>query len=111
MSIDDSLPTDLASAHALIIAQRQALSAAEQRATAAESEAQYRALLIEKLIPRIGRTDRVGAQLAHLEADAAQADAAAQMAVGSTRMTVPSFERRLPERRPLPEHLPRERIV
>jgi transposase len=33
MSIDDSLPTDLASAHALIIAQRQALSAAEQRAT------------------------------------------------------------------------------
>ena len=29
MSLDDSLPTDLASAHALIIAQRQALSAAE----------------------------------------------------------------------------------
>ena len=49
MSIDDSLPTDLASAHALIIAQRQALSAAEMRTAAAESEAQYRALLIEKL--------------------------------------------------------------
>ena len=49
MSIDDSLPTDLAIAHALIIAQRAALSAAEQRASAAESEAQYRALLIEKL--------------------------------------------------------------
>jgi transposase len=49
MSIDDSLPTDLASAHALIIAQRQALSAAEMRATVVESEAQYRALLIEKL--------------------------------------------------------------
>jgi transposase len=126
MSIDDSLPTDLASAHALIIAQRQALSAAEQRATAAESEAQYRALLIEKLKftirklrhDRFGQSSERGAlldqlelQLAHLEADAAQADAAAQMAVGSTRMTVPSFERRLPERRPLPEHLPRERIV
>ena len=26
-------------------------------------------------------------------------------------MTVPSFERRRPARRPLPEHLPRERIV
>ena len=49
MSLDDSLPTDLASAHALIIAQRQVVSAAERRASAAESEAQYRALLIEKL--------------------------------------------------------------
>ena len=49
MSLDDSLPTDLASAHALIIAQRQALTAAQERAAAAESEAQYRALLIEKL--------------------------------------------------------------
>ena len=37
-----SLSTDLASAHALIVAQRQALSAAEIRAAAAESEAQYR---------------------------------------------------------------------
>ena len=42
MSNDDSLPTDLASAHALIIAQRAAL-------IAAQSEAQHRALLIEKL--------------------------------------------------------------
>ncbi len=39
MSLDDSLPTDLASAHALILAQRQALNAAELRAVAAESEA------------------------------------------------------------------------
>jgi hypothetical protein len=39
----DSLPTDLAAAHAMIIAQRQALSVAEARATTAESEAQYRA--------------------------------------------------------------------
>jgi transposase len=121
MSIDDSLPTDLASAHVLIIAQRQALSAAERRATAAESEAQYRALLIENLKftirnlrhDRFGQSSERGAlldqlelQLADLEADAAQAEAVAQMAAGS-RMTVPSFERR----RPLPEHLPRERIV
>jgi transposase len=126
MSIDDSLPTDLASAHALIIAQRQALSAAELRATAAENEAQYRALLIEKLKftirklrhDRFGQSSERGAlldqlelQLADLEADAAQAEAVAQMAAGSTRMTVPSFERRRPARRPLPEHLPRERIV
>ena len=128
MSIDDSLPTDLASAHALIIAQRQALSAAELRATAAESEAQYRALLIEKLKitirklrhDRFGQSSERGAlldqlelQLADLEADAAQADTAAQMAVvvASEKIMVPSFERRRPARRPLPEHLPRERIV
>ena len=128
MSIDDSLPTDLASAHALIIAQRQALSAAEMRATAAESEAQYRALLIEKLKftirklrhERFGQSSERGAlldqlelQLADLEADAAQAEAAAQMAAAATseKITVASFERRRPARRPLPEHLPRERIV
>ena len=85
MSIDDSLPTDLASAHALIIAQRQAL-------IAAQSEAQHRALLIEKLKYTIkklrheqfGQSSERGAlldqlelQLADLEEDAAQAEAAA----------------------------------
>jgi transposase len=128
MSLDDSLPTDLASAHALIIAQRQALSAAEMRAAAAESEAQYRALLIEKLKftirklrhDRFGQSsergtllDQLELQLADLEADAAQAEAAAQMAVPAAgeKIVVPSFERRRPARRDLPEHLPRERIV
>lgn len=128
MSLDDSLPVDLASAHALIIAQRQALSAAEQRAAAAESEAQYRALLIEKLKftirklrhDRFGQSSERGAlldqlelQLADLEADAAQAEAAVQMlaAASAENITVTPFERRRPARRPLPEHLPRERIV
>jgi transposase len=121
MSIDDSLPTDLASAHALIIAQRHAL-------TAAESEAKFRVLLIEKLKftikklrhERFGQSSERGAlldqlelQLADLEEDAAQAEVAAQMAAAaaSEKITVPSFERRKPARRPLPEHLPRERIV
>ena len=128
MSIDNSLPTDLASAHALIMAQRQALTAAQARATAAESEAQYRALLIEKLKyairklrhERFGQSsergellDQLELQLADLEEDAAQAEAAARMAAAAAgeKITVPSFERRKPARRPLPEHLPRERIV
>jgi transposase len=104
MSIDDSLPTDLASAHALIIAQRQAL-------IAAESEAQHRALLIEKLKYTIkklrheqfGQSSERGAlldqlelQLADLEEDVAQAEAAA----ASEMITVPSFERRKPARCP-----------
>ena len=126
MSRDDSLPTDLASAHALIIAQRTALSAAELRTRAAESEAQYRALLIEKLKftirklrhERFGQSSERGAlldqlelQLADLEADVAQSEAAARMAATGDKIMVASFERRRPARRPLPEHLPRERIV
>jgi len=129
MSIEDSLPTDLASAHALIIAQRQALTAAQARVTAAESEAQYRALLIEKLkftirklrherfgqsSERGGLLDQLELQLADLEEDASQAEAAAGMTAAvatSEKITVQSFERRKPARRPLPEHLPRERIV
>jgi transposase len=128
MSIDDSLPTDLASAHALIVAQRQALSAAQERAAAAESEAQYRALLIEKLKftirklrhDRFGQSsergtllDQLELQLADLEADAAQAETARQIASAATveAMTVASIERRRPARRPLADHLPRERIV
>jgi transposase len=128
MGIDDSLPPDLASAHALIMAQRQALTAAQARATAAESEAQYRALLIEKLKyairklrhERFGQSsergellDQLELQLADLEEDAGQAEAAARMAAvaAGEKITVPSFERRKPARRPLPEHLPRQRIV
>jgi transposase len=126
MSISDSLPTDLVAAHALIIAQRQALSVAQARATAAESEAQYRALLIEKLKytiaklrhQRFGQSSERGAildqlelQLSELQENAAEAEAAAQLAAAQAKIKVQDFERRKPARRPLPEHLPRERIV
>jgi transposase len=128
MGLDDSLPTDLASAHALILAQRQALSEAELRAAAAENEAQHRALLIEKLKftirklrhDRFGQSsersallDQLELQLADLEADVTQAETAVQMATTevSDRIAVQAFARRPPARRPLPEHLPRERIV
>jgi transposase len=54
--------------------------------------------------------DQLELQLADLEENAAQADTAAEM-VAADRIAVASFERRKPARRPLPEHLPRERIV
>jgi len=54
----DSLPTDLAAAHAMIIAKHEALLAAEARASAAESEAEHRALLIEKLKYTIAKLRR-----------------------------------------------------
>ena len=128
MSIDDSLPTDLASAHALIIAQREALSAASCEPRRRRARRKYRALLIEKLKftiaklrhERFGQSSERGAlleqlelQLADLEEDAAQAEAAAQIAAAAAarRSTVQAFERRKPARRPLPEHLPRERVV
>jgi transposase len=119
----------LAAAHALIITQREALIIAEARASAAESEAKFRALLIEKLKytiaklrhERFGQSSERGAvleqlelQLANLEEDASEAEAAAQMAAcaaASEKVAVPAFTRRKPARRPLPEHLPRERIV
>ncbi|HTV29681.1 MAG TPA: IS66 family transposase [Xanthobacteraceae bacterium] len=113
MSLDDSLPTDLASAHALIIAQRVALSEAQH-------EAQYRTLLIEKLKntirklrhERFGQSSERGAlldqlelQLADLEENAAEAEAVAE------KIAAPTSERHRPARRPLPAQLPRERIV
>ena len=55
--------------------------------------------------------DHLELQLADLEESAAQADTAARMAAAAEKITVPSFERRRPARRPLPAHLPRERIV
>jgi transposase len=131
----DSLPPDLTEAHALIIAQRQALSIAEARAAVAESEAKSRALLIEKLKYTIAKLrhqqfgqssergailDQLELQLCELQENAAEAAVAAQAAAANARdlpsgidarIKVAGFERCKPARRPLPEHLPRERIV
>jgi transposase len=122
----DSLPSDLAAAHAIIVAQREALVAAEARASAAESEAKYRALLIEKLKYTIAKLrhqqfgqssergailDQLELQLSELQEDASEAEATAQLAAARAKVKVQSFERCKPARRPLPEHLPRERIV
>ena len=49
-------------------------------------------------------------ELADLEENAGQAEAAARIAAAAAN-EVAAFERRKPARRPLPEHLPRELIV
>jgi len=105
----DSLPTDLAAAHAMIIAKHEALLAAEARASAAESAAKHRALLIEKLKytiaklrhEKFGQSSERGAileqlelALAELEEDAAQAEATAEIAAAEAKVAVRSFERR-----------------
>jgi transposase len=119
VSHDDSLPNDVETLKSMLVAERAARMAAE-------GEAQHRALLIDKLKytirklrhERFGQSsergtllDQLELQLADLEEDAAQAEAAAGMAAASHKIAVWPFERRKPARRPLPEHLPRERIV
>ena len=119
MSHDDSLPNDVETLKSMLVAERAARMAAE-------GEAQHRALLIDKLKytirklrhERFGQSsergtllDQLELQLADLEEDAAQAEAAAGMAAASHKIAVLPFERRKPARRPLPDHLPRERIV
>ena len=118
MSADDSLPDDIITLKAMVRAERTAR-------LAAEAEAQARTLLIEKLkitikklrheqfgqsSERSSRLDQLELELADLEENTAQAETAAQLATAET-ITVASFERRPPARRPLPAHLPRERIV
>ncbi len=119
---DDLLPDDIETLKAMFLAQRRALAVAEARAAVAEADARERALLIEKLRhtiaklrhERFGQSSERGAlleqlelQLFELEEDTAQAETAGSDAA----RTVQSFTRRKPARRPLPEHLPRERVV
>ena len=126
-STSDSLPTDLAAAHAMIIAQREALIVAQAKAQNAEAEARHRALLIEQMKFTIAKLrhekfgqsaergvllEQLEFRLADMEEDASEAETKAQMAAAaSEKVKVQAFERRRPARRPLPEHLPRERIV
>jgi transposase len=127
----ESLPADLASAHAMIVAERAARIAAESelshaRAEAANAQADLTStealiahlkLAIEKLRRELYGTrserkarllDQMELKLEELEAAASEDERAAQQA--STE-AVRSFERRWPRRRPFPDHLPRERVV
>jgi transposase len=122
MSTDDSLPDDVATLKAMLLAERAAR-------TAAEAASQALALMIEKLKfaiaklrhERFGQSSERAAlieqlelQLADLEENAAEAEAAVEVAsppASSDTLQFQGFERRKPARRPLPDHLLRERIV
>src|SRR5262249_11815809 len=136
MIADDSLPDDLATLKALVLAGWAALTeattaqlAAEARARNLEAEVRARALLIEQMKFTIAKLkheqygpsserssvlDQLELELADLEEDASEAEAEAQLAaerVKAQKIEIQSLERRRPARRPLPKHLPRERIV
>jgi len=129
----ESLPADLAAAHALILAERAARLEAEAVAASAQAEAanaqadlsntealiSYYKLEIEKLRRALyGRRsehkarllDQMELQLEELEATATEDELTAAKGAARTQ-TVKSFERKRPSRKPFPEHLPRERVV
>jgi transposase len=114
-SSTESLPDDIEALKAMLLAERQAYRA----------ELRDQALLIEKLKQRIARLqherfgqsserrallDQLELQLFEIEEDQAQAETTEEIAAPQQVM-VAGFERRKPARRPLPEHLPRERVV
>src|SRR5450631_226243 len=122
----ESLPSDLAAAHAMILAGRTARAEAEAVAARAQAvNASTEALIahlkleIEKLrralygshSERKARLlEQMELQLEDLEAAATEDELAAEKAAARTQ-TVQSFQRKRPSRKPFPDHLPRERVV
>jgi transposase len=121
-SVPESLPSDLAAAHAMIIAERTARLEAEAKLANAGAEAAliaYYKLEIEKLRRQLYGTrserkarllEQMELQLEELEATATEDELAAERAAAKTQ-TVQSFQRKRPSRKPFPDHLPRERVV
>jgi transposase len=122
----ESLPADLAAAHAMIRAERAARLEAEAVAARAQAETSstqaliaHLKLQIEKLRRELygSRSERkarlleqMELQLEDLEAAATEDELAAEKAAARTR-AVKAFERRHPVRKPFPAHLPRERVI
>jgi hypothetical protein len=120
------LPADLASAHAMILAERAARLEAEAVAaraqavnTSTEALIAHLKLEIEKLRRALygGRSERkarlleqMELQLEELEATATEDELAAEKAAAQAGNAEPSRRKR-PSRKPFPEHLPRERVV
>lgn len=109
-SAAEPLPSDLAAAHAMILVERAAR-------IAAEAEVERLKLLLalarrEQYGPSSERGRRLREQLEleleELDAKVGAADAAVEIAAPVERHSV---QRRMPARRPLPESLPRQRIV
>ena len=125
-SAAESLPADLAAAHAMILAERQARLAAEAEAASAQADLSGSAALIAYLkleIEKLRRTlygarserharllDQLELQLEELEASATQ-DELAAAEVEERTQSVRSFQRRRPVRKPFPDDIQRERVV
>jgi transposase len=115
----DAPPDDLDALRAALAAEQLARREAEARAIGAEAMVAHLKLMIAKLkheqfgaSSERGRklVDQMELELEELEANAAE-DAAAIPQPDADDTNVRPFTRRRPSRRPLPAHLPRERVV
>ena len=120
-----ALPDDVAALKAMLLAEHRRAVEAEARAHDLDAEIETLKLTIAKLQhSRFGNSsertsvlmDQLELQLGELVERRAQEMAAAEIAaaqIPQTAETKPEApkERRMPARRPLPEHLPRERVV
>jgi transposase len=135
-SMNDSLPDDIATLKAMVVAARAESTAAAAKAASAVAEAAratanmssaealitHQKLVIEKLKRELygsrsehGRKllDQMELELEELEASASQDEIAAEMAAraSSAATIIPTHTRKKPVRKPFPEHLPRERVI
>jgi transposase len=118
----DSPPDDVAALQAALAAERLARQEAEARASGAEAMVAHLKLLIAKLKhDRFGASsergrkliDQLELELGELVAAASEDAAVAENATGKDKAAggTGATPRRQPARAPLPEHLPRERVV
>jgi transposase len=119
MSTDDSLPDDVEMLKRLVRARSAELAQARAEASSAEALVAHLRLAIEKLRRELygQRSERkarlleqMELQLEELEASAAE-DAIAAEAASDEDAAPRAPARRRPARRPLPTHLPRERLI
>ena len=115
-----SLPDDLAAAHVMILVERAARLEAEAVVSSARLEIERLKLLLAKARrEQYGQSSERGAklvdqlelQLAELEETVAEDEAAAELTAPPAPLEARARPGRKPARRPLPENLPRERIV
>lgn len=119
MPAPDTTANDIVALQAALAAERLARQEAEARASGAEAMVAHLKLLIAKLKhDRFGASsergrkliDQLELELSELVAAASEDAAAAETAAGKDKAAV-SAGRRQPARAPLPQHLPRERVV
>jgi len=113
-----ALPDDIDALKAMVLAER--ARNAEGAALIAHLQLLIEKMRREKFGPRAERTSRLLDQLelklveacaAATEDELAAEQAAAEQAAAKSSQTVPAHERKRPVKKPLPAHLPRERVV
>src|SRR4051812_37626526 len=115
-----ALPDDVEALKRLVLVREADLADARARQSSSEALIAHLRLTIEKMRRDVyGQRSERGARLLdqmelefeELEAAASEDELAAERAAAAADTTVRSFTRKRPSRKPLAEHLPRERII